>query len=135
MSEREALNRIRDKYRRSSESWRSDRNYPTDYSRAWHDGFVTALAECSLLAAEGLDPEAFEADRERSRQASWATDQEWFDLTGCCGHCGNPAEDCVCTEDDPCGCGPHEQRTWPKPCPWCDGTGKQDPVGNQETQP
>lgn len=123
---RAALAAIEEKYRRSSDAWRPDRD-TTKYATDWHDGFHTALASMSLLAGRALDPENYERSDEMQRVASYGTDREWFDLTGCCGHCGSSDHDCVCTDDDPCGCGPHEPRTWPIPCYACLGSGVQEP--------
>lgn len=98
-------------------------NHPTEYSRAWSDGYITALATCSLVAQEYLDPEGWAEHQEESAIAAHGTDVEWFLKTGNCGHCGNIAGYCACTEDDPCGCGPHEPATEPLRCWRCAGTG------------
>lgn len=97
--------------------------YPTEYSRAWSDGYITALATCSLIAQEYLDPVAWAEHQEEWELGSHGTDQEWFERTGHCGHCGNVAAYCACTSDDSCGCGPHELATEPLPCWRCNGTG------------
>jgi hypothetical protein len=126
---RAGFERILERRRRQSDTWRSGVEYPSEYGKGWHDGYTTAMAECALIAMKALDPEGFAEDEDRWSIASYGTDREWFEKTGCCGHCGNLAEDCVCTDDDPCECGPHlERRTWPRDCGWCDGTGKVKPV-------
>jgi hypothetical protein len=102
-------------------------DWPTEYARAWHDGFVTAMATCSLIADEHLDPAAWAEHEEDQWVAAQGTDREWFERTGYCGHCGSRAEHCACTEDDPCSCGPHELSDRPLPCGWCDGTGEVSP--------
>lgn len=120
---RKALERIQERSTRSSDSWRADRTYPTESAHEWHNGYVTCLSTHYLIAFEALDPAGWANHEEESGIASWGTDREWFERTGNCGHCGNPAEDCVCTPADPCGCGPHEVRTEARPCGWCKGTG------------
>jgi hypothetical protein len=123
-----AVERIQEKRRRQSNTYRSPRADIPPYGKGWHDGYVTALAEVSLIISEETDPEGW-AEHLADQQALGGTDREWFERTGCCGHCGNPAEDCLCTDDDPCQCGPHpERRTWPRDCGWCKGTGKVEPV-------
>lgn len=114
---RRGLERVRERHA-LADDWASAGR--TEYSKAWHDGYITALATCSLIASEHLDPEAWAED---DRALNFATDKEWFERTGNCGHCGNVGRYCVCTEDDPCGCGPHELATEPMPCGWCRGTG------------
>lgn len=131
---RAALEKIRDKSRRSHDSWYPGRKFPTEYAEAWHNGFVSALASCSLIAGEALDPAAY-AEEDETWLAAQGTDREWFDRTGNCGHCGNLAEDCSCTPADPCDCGPHEPRTWPKTCYRCAGTGMVDPVKGRAHTP
>lgn len=116
---RDALEKITRRWLNSHESYRSDRNWPTEHAKNWHDGFVTGLATASIIAREALDPEGTAAYDD----AMGGTDREWFELTGNCGHCGNPAEDCWCTDDDPCECGPHELRTQDIECVHCKGTG------------
>lgn len=129
MSPEEALRKILDRRQRQSDSYRSGVEYPTEYSRAWHDGYTTAMAECSLLASEALDPAGWAEHEHVWKVSSYGTDREWFELTGNCGHCGMAAEDCACTDDDPCQCGPHpERRTWPRDCFNCKGTGKIEPT-------
>lgn len=126
---RAALERILAERHAQDASWRSGREFPNDYGRGWHDGYTTAMAHCSLIAREALDPEAWAEHEAEWMLASHGSDREWFEKTGCCGHCGQPAEDCCCTDDDPCSCGPHpEKRTWPRDCAWCDGTGKREAV-------
>lgn len=131
---RAALEKIADKSRRANESWYPGREFPTDAARHWHDGHVTALSSCAIIAHEALSPEQTQETDDTWLAAS-GTDREWFDRTGNCGHCGNVAEDCVCTDDDPCGCGPHEPRTWPKVCYRCDGTGQVNPVKGRGVAP
>lgn len=125
---RAALEKITEHWRRSSNAWRPGRAYPTAYSEAWHQGFHTALAEASLVASAALDPEGSKLNDELWSIANSVTDREWFERTGNCGHCGQLGGDCTCTPDDPCGCGPHEPRTWPVKCYACDGSGMQDPI-------
>lgn len=55
-----------------------------------------------------MDDIEAEADR-LERIACQGTDQEWFEATGNCGHCGSPGHLCECTDKNPCGCGPHDQ--------------------------
>lgn len=97
--------------------------HPTEAAKHWHDGLITALATCSLIAREHLDPVAWAEYEAQSETAAHGSDQEWFDQTGNCGHCGNVAAYCCCTPDDPCGCGPHELSTEPLQCSWCKGSG------------
>lgn len=123
-----ALERILEKRRREEEFWHPGVQFPTEHAKDWHDGYVTALATVSLIAREALDPEAWAEDEEDQRIASHGSDREWFERTGMCGHCGNVPEDCQCTPNDPCGCGPHELRTEPTPCWRCGGTGEVAPV-------
>lgn len=124
---RNGLERILEKRRRQSSTWQ--RNDLPDYGRGWHDGYTTAMAECSLIATEATDPEGWAEHEEEWRAAGRENDRQWFERTGCCGHCGNPGEDCLCTDDDPCSCGPHEgRRTWPRDCGWCKGSGKVEPL-------
>lgn len=130
--------RIQEKRRRQSDTWRPTKGTLSDYGDGWHQGYVTAMAECSLIATEATDPEGWAEHQEEWKAGVRATDREWFERTGCCGHCGNPADDCLCTDDDPCACGPHpERRTWPRDCGWCKGTGKVAPVflARSEVQP
>lgn len=123
---RAALQRIIDDCVSRGDAYRNDRNQ-TDYGKAWGDGYGTALAHCSLIARKALDPEASEeADRMMS-ESGWLNDQEWFRKTGNCGHCGVVASHCICSDDDPCQCGPHEPSAWPLPCWACHGAGTQDP--------
>lgn len=123
---RRGFARIQEKRRRQSETWRPNDLPP--YGKGWHDGYVTAMAECSLIATEATDPDGWAKHEDEWRAAGRENDREWFERTGCCGHCGNPGEDCLCTHDDPCSCGPHEnRRTWPRDCGWCKGTGKVEP--------
>jgi hypothetical protein len=116
---RRGLRRVMDRH----DKYQSRGPYPTEYSKAHGDGYVTALATCSLIAQEFLDPEEWEKSEAEWRGASMDTDREWFDRTGRCGHCGNLGAYCCCTAEDPCGCGPHELATEPLPCYWCGGTG------------
>jgi hypothetical protein len=95
----------------------------TEYSKAWGDGYVTALATASLIAQEFLDPVEWEKSEGKLQGAALDSDREWFERTGNCGHCGNLGAYCCCTDNDPCGCGPHELATEPLPCRWCGGTG------------
>lgn len=88
----------------------------------WSNGYGTALATVSLLVSEHLEPDDW-AEHEADMAASGGTDREWFERTGNCGRCGNPAGYCGCTPDDPCGCGPHERATEDLACSWCKGTG------------
>lgn len=104
-----------------ADDWRS--GHRTEAGKHWHDGYITALATCSLIASEHLDPVAWAESEDEQRIAVAGTDREWFEQTGNCGHCGNVGAYCVCTTDDPCGCGPHELATEPMPCGWCNGTG------------
>jgi len=97
--------------------------YPTEAAKNWSDGYITALATCSLIAREHLDPVAWAEHEAEMQAASFATDREWFERTGRCGHCGDLAGYCACTEEDPCGCGPHEPATEDLPCSWCQGSG------------
>lgn len=106
---RGALEKIQARWRRTSESWHAERRYPTEYSKAWHDGFVSALAEDAMIAGAALDPDAHRAAEELWHLGNTGTDRMWFEKTGCCGHCGNPGAECGCTSEDPCGCGPHER--------------------------
>ena len=125
---RAAAQTVLDRSHREMNTWRPSEE-PPGYSRSWRDGFITCLSTISLEMRRALDPELMAKRDEDSQIASWGTDQEWFDRTGNCGHCGNVAEDCVCTVDDPCQCGPHpDARTWPRPCGWCEGTGIVEPV-------
>lgn len=125
---RAALERIAASRRAQSDSYRPGHEYPNDYGRGWHDGYTTAMASCSLIVSEALDPEGWAEHEALSKLGSFGTDREWFERTGCCGHCGQPAEDCCCTDDDPCACGPHpEKRSWPRDCSWCNGSGKVAP--------
>ena len=116
---RQGLERVKERHALATWAWERGPGPGKD----WHDGLVTAYATCSLIADEYLDPEGFAAHQEEWRLGSQATDREWFKRTGRCGHCGNLAGYCVCTEDDPCGCGPHEPATEPLRCGWCRGTG------------
>ncbi len=75
---RDGLEAIRAKHTRSSESWRSDRGERTEYGKAWHDGFVTALAECSIAAGAALDPAGTAEHDELMMVASRGTDRDWF---------------------------------------------------------
>lgn len=97
----------------------------TEYSKAWHDGYVTALATCSLIASEHLvSADEWTSDHtEQNGLAAYGTDKQWFEKTGYCGHCGNLAGYCQCTPTDPCGCGPHEKSMDPLRCWVCAGTG------------
>lgn len=104
-----------------ADDWRS--GHRTDFAKHWHDGYITALATCALIADEHLDPEAWAEHQEEWQAGSHASDAEWFERTGNCGHCGNVGAYCVCTPEDACGCGPHELATEPLPCGWCNGTG------------
>lgn len=125
--ERDALKRLVARYERSSTGYRPGVQYPTKYADGWHNGFVTALAEASLIAREGLDPEGFAAEEEQWRAGFTVSDREWLERTGCCGHCGMLAKFCTCPPDDPCDCGPHEISTDPAPCWHCGGTGEVNP--------
>jgi hypothetical protein len=125
---RAALEKILDRWRRLSNAWRPRRTYPSPYGEGWHQGFHTALAELADIAGRALDPEGSALSDDLNSIVNSATDREWFEKTGNCGHCGQLGGDCICTPDDPCGCGPHEPRTWPVKCYTCDGTGMQDPI-------
>ena len=116
---RTGLEKVQERHRLAT--WAPhDETGATDFAKHWHDGFVTAMATVSLMAAEILDP----GDYAAHEAAMAGTDREWFERTGCCGHCGNDARYCTCTADDPCGCGPHELCDDPLPCSWCGGTGE-----------
>lgn len=126
---REAADRVLEKRRLETSTWRPDPRPADHVGRGWRDGYITAMAEVTLILQRALDPDGMAEHVEQWQVASYGSDREWFDLTGNCGHCGNYAEDCLCTDDDPCECGPHlEKRTWPRDCGWCKGTGKVEPV-------
>ncbi len=126
---RAGMERILEKRRLQSDTWRSDPRPQGHPGRSWHDGYTTAMAEVALIAMEAMDPEGWAEHEKQWKLGSHGTDREWFEATGNCGHCGNMAEDCLCSDADPCGCGPHpERRTWPRPCGWCRGTGEVAPV-------
>lgn len=120
---RAALQSIVNQSERASNAW-EPHVYPTEASKTWHEGYVTATAHFSLVAREALDPATWEADNGHMMLASHGSDREWFELTGNCGACGMPADWCTCTVDRPCGCGPHETAPWPRDCWRCAGTGK-----------
>lgn len=124
-----ALERIQAKRRSEEEFWHQDRHFPTEASKNWHDGHITAMATISLICSEALDPVEWAEHQEQWSLASHGTDREWFERTGMCGHCGNPGDECLCTPADPCGCGPHDLRTDPIPCIRCKGAGVILPVG------
>lgn len=119
---RAGLTAVHMKWKRASDYW-----HPRNGKGQWGQGFHTGLAECSLIATAVLDPEGTAVHDELMATAAGGTDREWLEATGHCGHCGEAPEDCLCTDDDPCHCGPHEIRNWPKPCSWCKGSGQLDP--------
>lgn len=41
---------------------------------------------------------------EAKRAEKLAADVAWFQRTGHCGGCGQPAQFCLCTDRTPCGC-------------------------------
>lgn len=121
---RAALQRIRDDSHRQHAEYEPDQRGATDLGKSWHDGYCTATSHYSLLAFEALDPAAYAEHEQRCVGACQDSDREWFARTGNCGHCGNIAERCDCTPDDPCGCGPHEVKPWPRECWVCRGSGR-----------
>lgn len=125
---RAALEKILDRHQRRSESWRMPNEEQWAQhgpgSRHWSDGFITGLATVCEEARAALTPDEHFAHQEQWRAASHASEVEWFQLTGCCGRCGNLAARCDCPPSDPCACGPHELEPWPRVCSRCDGTGE-----------
>lgn len=119
---RKGLQKIHDEHGQRS-VWEKQGKHPTEYSKAWSDGYITALAHCSLIASEHLDPVAWAEHEESWRGAACDSDREWFERTGCCGHCGERADYCRCKPDDPCACGPHKLAAEDLPCRYCRGTG------------
>lgn len=123
-----ALEAIHQKWKSTHDAWHPDTKYASDAADSWHQGYVTALATTSIMARQALDPDA-EDEWGKDVEAARGTDRMWFERTGNCGHCGLIAEDCDCRPDDPCGCGPHELRTVPRPCWRCKGSGWDHPRG------
>ena len=117
---RNGLQTIRNEATRHREAW-ATAHQPTPLAKEWYNGYQTALASMSLIAFQHLDPAGWAENQAEWQLGATANDREWFEHTGNCGHCGNPAGYCQC--DGNCGCGPHEPATTPLPCGHCKGTG------------